>query len=313
MNQVFRKEIPNEYTNRELLRCEVKVLRRHLRKTIIQYTAKIDGSLSRTYVGIQRESDKRLEQAFSVLRLLRSYGFNEDQRLRVPRPILYLPSLSLLLTEKAEGRSLHMFFEEKDTNLQLFMEGVARWLARLHNSGAILGRIRSSTDEIAASLKFKTALLHLFPSLSDEIESISEQMIRMQMGFQHREARPIHGDYHPKNIFVSHDSITVIDFEESCMADPAFDLGYFVAQIKMSYGSKPAILEAADRFLHTYLEELPSDGTLYQRERTFEAQTYFQRIYHTYWLLKLRPDLDLVAGWLRESRVCLEKAREQMG
>ena len=29
---------------------------------------------------------------------------------------------------------------------------------------------------------------------------------------------------------------TVIDFEESRMGDPAFDLGYFIAQMKMSNG-----------------------------------------------------------------------------
>src|SRR6266496_1922255 len=37
--------------------------------------------------------------------------------------------------------------------------------------------------------------------------------------------KPIHGDYHPRNIIVAPDLTTVIDFEEARMGDPAFDVG----------------------------------------------------------------------------------------
>ena len=123
----------------------------------------------------------------------------------------------------------------------------------------------------------------------------------------------IHGDYHPKNIFATADSTTtVIDFEESRMGDPAFDLGYFIAQMKMSHGFERSILDAADIFLHKYIKKsCCSDDDIRKRQMIYEAQTYLQRIYHTYWLLKLKPDIDLVSRWLTESEACLERADER--
>jgi len=39
--------------------------------------------------------------------------------LMVPRPITYVPSLSLLLTEQAEGRLMRELFEERDDKAEV--------------------------------------------------------------------------------------------------------------------------------------------------------------------------------------------------
>lgn len=329
MKGLLYKELMDEYSNKQEFECyEPKVLRSHLRKTIIQYTVRLNHFSTKTYIGLHRDSDKRFEHVFSILQLLRASGFNEESDLRVPKPILYLPSLSFLLMEEAEGILLGTFFaqqEQEKTHLKLYTEGAAKWLAKLHNSSITTNRISSSgeRDGIAATLKFRIGLLNLFPTLSKKIDSISERMIRMQKEEEEEEefqqynnkARLVHGDYHPKNIFASSNSITVIDFEESRMGDPAFDLGYFVAQIKMSYGFKAAVIEAADIFLQKYIQEsqlCSHHSNLEKRQKIYEAQTYLQRIYHTYWLLKLKPDIDLVSKWLTESEICLEKADGRM-
>ena len=239
IKQLLSEKLADEYGKDKLKYCAHKILKTHLRKTIIQYTIKLD-SLTKTYIGIHRESDKRFEHVFSLLHLLRSSGFNEESDLRVPRPILYLPSLSLLLMEEAEGRLLGTLFAERDANLEVHIEGAANWLAKLHDSKVTTTRIRSFDDEIAMTMKFKKSLLNLFPTFSKRIETISEKIINTQMREKGTRKRKnnrcdnyvclIHGDYHPKNIFATADSTTtVIDFEESRMGDPAFDLGYFIS------------------------------------------------------------------------------------
>jgi len=322
IKQLLSEKLADEYGKDKLKYCTHKVLKTHLRKTIIQYTIKLD-SLTKTYIGIHRESDKRFEHVFSLLHLLRSSGFNEGSDLRVPRPILYLPSLSLLLMEEAEGRLLGTLLAERDANLQVHIEGAANWLAKLHDSKVTTTRIRSFDDEVAMTMKFKKSLLNLFPTFSKRIETISEKIINTQMREKDTRKRKnnlcdnyvclIHGDYHPKNIFAAADSTTtVIDFEESRMGDPAFDLGYFIAQMKMSHGFGRSILDAADIFLHKYIQKsCCSDDDIRRRQMIYESQTYLQRIYHTYWLLKLEPDMDLVSRWLTESEACLERADER--
>jgi aminoglycoside phosphotransferase (APT) family kinase protein len=323
IKELLSENLAKEYSKDKLEYCTLKVLRTHLRKTIIQYTLKFN-SLTKTYIGIHRESDKRFEHVFSTLHLLRSYGFNEESDLRVPKPILYLPSLSFILTEEAEGNLLGTLFARETDNLKAYVEGAAEWLAKLHDSKITNDRLCSFEHEIDTTIKFKKALLNLFPIFSKRIEIVSEQIIKMQRNKSNRTRINnnqygnyvcfIHGDYHPKNIFAtSNGRTTVIDFEESRMGDPAFDIGYFIAQMKMSYGFKRSTADAADIFMKKYMQKsCYSDSDILRRQRIYQAQTYLQRIYHTYWLLKLEPDIDLVSKWLTESEACLEMADERM-
>ena len=94
------------------------------------------------------------------------------------------------------------------------------------------------------------------------------------------------------------------------MGDPAFDIGYFTAQTKMTHGLGDTTLQAVEAFLQEYQENQPNkDQDFAQRAAVFEAQTYLQRIYHTYYLLALRPNFDLISECLNECQSCLVKAR----
>ncbi len=289
---------------------ETRILKRHLRKVIIDYTLRFKDS-TRNYIGLYRESDERLGHTFSVMKTLRSNGFGEDSKLRVPSPVLYIPALAFLMMEQAEGQTLREIFESRK-DPEPYVTGAARWLARLHSSSIILDGEFSRDDEIAASHRYARAGSWLFPTLKSEIQSISDQLINAQKALQLPERKPIHGDYHPRNIIVSPDLTTVIDFEESRMGDPAFDVGYFMAQTKMTHGLGDTTIRAVEAFIQEYQGNHTSvDPDLVNRASVFEAQTYLQRIYHTYYLLALRPNFDLISEWLNECKGCLRKAQSR--
>ncbi len=294
---------------------ETRILKRHLRKVVIDYTLKFKDS-TRNYIGLYRESDERLGHTFSVMKTLRSNGFGEDSSLKVPSPVLYIPALSFLMMEQAEGQPLREIFESR-IDPGPYVKGTARWLARLHNSNIRLDGEFSRDNEIEASRRYARAGSWLFPTLKSDIQSISIRLIDAQKTLPLQARKPIHGDYHPRNIIVSPDLTTVIDFEEARMGDPAFDVGYFVAQTKMTHGLGDATVQAVEAFIQEYQENQPSiDPDLAQRAAVFEAQTYLQRIYHTYYLLGLRPDFDLISKWLSECQGCLRKvqsSRLEMG
>ncbi len=245
------------------------------------------------------------------MKTLRSNGFGEDSKLRVPSPVLYIPALAFLMMEQAEGQTLREIFESRK-DPEPYVTGAARWLARLHSSSIILDGEFSRDDEIAASHRYARAGSWLFPTLKSEIQSISDQLINAQKALQLPERKPIHGDYHPRNIIVSPDLTTVIDFEESRMGDPAFDVGYFMAQTKMTHGLGDTTIRAVEAFIQEYQGNHTSvDPDLVNRASVFEAQTYLQRIYHTYYLLALRPNFDLISEWLNECKGCLRKAQSR--
>ncbi len=301
----------DEGSQQEIQGIEARILRKHLRKTVIDYIVRFRNSTEKNYIGLHREDDERLGVTFSVLKTLRSNGFGEGSALSVPQPVLYMPSLSFLMMEKAKGESLREILERKGDPTS-HIKAAAQWLAKLHSSDVTLERECSQDDEVAASLKFARAAAWLFPRFNSRIQSISEQLVRAQKALtpsRKRSKRLVHGDYHPRNIIVSQQLTTVIDFEEARMGDPAFDVGYFMAQVKMTHGTGPIIVRATETFFREYQESQPSTETDFgQRVATFEAQTYFQRIYHAYYLLELEPNFDLISEWLNESGKNLQKA-----
>jgi len=310
IRDILSTEAFDQGSQQQLEGFETRILKRHLRKVIIDYTLRFKDS-TRNYIGLYRESDERLGHSFSVMKTLRSNGFGEDSSLRVPGPVLYIPAVSFLMMERAEGEPLREIFE-RGRDPEPYVKGAARWLARLHNSGISLDVESSRDDEIAASYRYTRAGSWLLPTLKSEILSISNQLVDAQKALQLRARKPIHGDYHPRNIIVSPGLTTVIDFEEARIGDPAFDIGYFAAQTKMTHGLGDATVRAVGAFIQEYQESDPSVAPdLAQRAAVFEAQTYLQRIYHTYYLLALRPDFDLISEWLNVCQGCLRKAQSR--
>src|SRR5256885_2585476 len=180
---------------------ETRILKRHLRKVIIDYTLKFKDS-TRNYIGLYRESDQRLGHTFSVMKALRSNGFGQESNLRVPSPVLYIPALSFLMMEQAEGQPLREIFEGRMDSAP-YVKGAARWLAKLHNSNVRLDGEFCKDDEIEASRRYARAGSWLFPTLKSDIQSISNQLIDAQKTLPLHARKPIHGDYHPRNIIRS--------------------------------------------------------------------------------------------------------------
>src|SRR5260370_30173216 len=235
----------------EIQGFEARILKKHLRKTIIEYTVRFANS-TKHYIGIYRESDERLEQVFSILKTLRSNGFAENGKLTVPRPILHIPALSFLLMDKADGELLREIFDRKDDPTP-YVRGAAQWLAKLHTTRIRLDGVKSRRDEVAASLRFTRAALWLFPRLKSEIDSISDQLISLHETHPPRPRRPIHGDYHARNIIASPEVTTVIDLEEARMGDPAFHPGYFVAHTNTTPAPRPTTPQATASLPHPSL------------------------------------------------------------
>src|SRR5207244_10077392 len=78
-----------------------------------------------------------------------------------------------------------------------------------------------------------------------------------------------HGVFHPENIFVRGNSITVIDFEQSTIGDPASDLGYLLGEMDVQadrYWNRrgrlsPLDIErTAEAMLDEYFNKRPSEA-----------------------------------------------------
>ena len=101
--------------------------------------------------------------------------------------------------------------------------------------------------------------------------------------------RPAHGGFKASQLLFHSHKAFVVDFDGFCLADPALDVGYFLAYLRPSGlwyhlpGMKPWFESAAEVFTSTYrhamielgITEEAVDGIL-QRSKLYEAALLFK-------------------------------------
>lgn len=193
-------------------------------------------------------------RAFAVMEEIYRHGFNAGL-FRVPAPIDREPEVRTLIEEGLRGRSLY-------DRLKLaappagreFLELAAHWLARLH---ALRLRVtppdeflRSEEDRLVRYVKQFSGIGH---PLAETAAALAEKVRKAEARIAASSPDSLvqcHGDFHPKNIFIGQDRAedgatrfaSAIDFENSHVAPPAFDVGYFLAQYENQCAALPGVL-----------------------------------------------------------------------
>jgi aminoglycoside phosphotransferase (APT) family kinase protein len=191
---------------------------------------------------------------FGAMRLLWDAGFSRDESFMIPRPVQYFPDFQLILQGRARGSKLR-HYAGKGTDISL---GYARmaglWLAKLHNLKVMTPQVCTYTHEIAALRTFVGAITAAQPKLECELQHRGALLERNFTQFQSVPSTMVHGDFHPDHIFVSKDSVTVIDFERSSTGDPALDVGSFIAHMRTTARCLGRALATANREIDAFLE-----------------------------------------------------------
>jgi aminoglycoside phosphotransferase (APT) family kinase protein len=163
---------------------------------------------------------------------------------------------------------------------------VARWLANLHQLDVTPEGIDPCADDETSINNFAYQLGQRHPHLASQLEDLAFSICERIASPKGLSFTTVHGDFHPENIFVTQDGVTVIDFDNFCRSDPARDLGYIIAQMRAMVYFSTGLLEAADReiraFLHVYLAATTSQemGTLPGRIAAFAARTCLANMYY---------------------------------
>src|SRR5207248_948496 len=77
-----------------------------------------------------------------------------------------------------------------------------------------------------------------------------------------------HGDLKTEHIWVASDGLTVMDFDSSRLADPALDVGYFLADWQFQHAAWPQE-KVRESFLAGYAPDAPKERLT--RARLYEA------------------------------------------
>jgi hypothetical protein len=300
--------------------CGVRILKPHHNKLTIEYVlsfaARRNRSIvSRTLIGLWRQ-DTRGADLFALLSALVREGVAHADDRRVPRPYLYSPALRLLVTDKAAGSTIKQQIGNAGADWPALMRHVARWIAYLHRSRVEVSRqaglknevqiLRGWLDDVRASNE--PWLRRHKRRTEDLIQRLASCEIRSQADWC-----LVHGDYHPENVLVRRDRVSVIDFEHCAMGDPGGDLGCFVAQLdiqaergwrRRGLANPIATEELGTLLLEEYRRLAP--GRSCATVPLHQARMYLKHIVHTL-RMKGTEEPELVDRWLERAGRCLER------
>jgi hypothetical protein len=304
-----------------ILKCEINRLKSRRRKPAIEFRLWLNNKnnndnhkqqqTSINLVGKWR-NDELLKETFDLLQELWSKGFQsgDDDYLKISKPIAYFPDYNLMLASKANGIELGKMLMEGDASvLENYIIQAASWLAKLHNIDVRSGRAFSLETEEAKLRHWSEHLCFLYPDFAEKISNLFSLILDKERSLDSKCFGLIHGDYNPNNIFVDGNDITVIDFEQSCIFDPAFDLGYFIAKLisaKRKYNLPLDVDDLEKRFLDKYTAKISIEPL--KRVGLYKARSFLQHLHFRYWTGRShhKPDQLDCQYWINKTEECLQ-------
>ncbi len=143
---------------------------------------------------------------------------------------------------------------------------------------------RTGSDEAAKAAKRAGLLADYLPGLADRIERVGAELAARLRALEPDVRWPAHGSYKPSQLLLRDRSVYVIDLDQFCLADPALDVGYFLAYLRPSglwYGRAGAgewFDRTAQVFTAAYTARLRSRdvpestaGPIIERARLYQA------------------------------------------
>ena len=191
------------------------------------------------------------------------------------RPLGVVPGLPLALTEDLGSSrdrvpahsGLHVVHPGSEEAFDV-VRRAAGALAELHTSGLDTAglNLRTGAVEAGRAAKRATSLEQYVPELTPVVERVTDALCAALAALPTDTLRPGHGSYKASQLMVRDGAVFLVDFDQFCLADPALDVGYFLAYLRPAgfwyrrAGRRAWFDAATEAFLTAYLERLAERG-----------------------------------------------------
>jgi aminoglycoside phosphotransferase (APT) family kinase protein len=188
------------------------------------------------------------KNAYGGMRALWESPFGSGDLATMAEPLAYIPELKALVAGPIrEERALKDLIRsalrtgtpQALAELDAVMRKTAIGLAALHRSGAQHGALYTWADELAEVRETLDELGAAIPQLAGVADPL---LVRLDAAATESHADPpgpSHGSFRPAQVFLYHDTIGFVDFDNFCQAEPALDLALFLSATKNIGLSEP--------------------------------------------------------------------------
>ena len=204
-------------------------------------------------------------------------GLLIESPVRFPRPVVYSASLRLLITEALPGVALvpsllksilsdsppHTVKENKQQtdSLRDAVRVSAEALAELHTTTAPAS-VHSMTDDLAGLRRELDVVGSVWPEVADDLRGRVDGLFWNAPDVPHLVLS--HGDFTPSQVLIEGGSAAIVDLDTLCWADPALDLGRYLAHLdvlatKLSgHDARPLVDDLSEAFVQSYSAAAPA-------------------------------------------------------
>ena len=243
----------------------------------------------------------------------RSFGFQPDLQLALFEAIPGVPQVAQLLKARLKGPATASTNQQ---SLEELIDVCAQIAAALHTSGITLGRRRALDDELAGLRQGFATVQHISPELGAQFFAWLEQAQACAGASKPLPLCFSHGDFSYTQLIFQGSQSGLVDFDTVCQAEPALDLGQFLAYVRMatrkgqkSGASAPSELaeQICAQFLQTYLTatgDRADEDQLRLRVPVYELISLLRLALHSWQKLK-GSRLEYVLSIIEERVSCL--------
>jgi hypothetical protein len=190
------------------------------------------------------------------------------------RPLAYVPEDAVVLYRRILGESLSQYLRNHCQSAGKSLSAVGLALRALHDvPREIVGplKLHDLAAEIKQIRRSSEHLPTLVPSAGDAIRAMLARATEIDERLPKEQPTFAHGDFISEHIWVSSAGLVLIDFDNCFFADPALDIGKFLADLQLLYAnhSLQGVAEAQKAFLAGYRNGVSAERVL--RARLFEA------------------------------------------
>ncbi|HEX9438570.1 MAG TPA: ABC transporter transmembrane domain-containing protein, partial [Roseiflexaceae bacterium] len=252
--------------------------------------------------------------ATARFRIPRSLGFRPDLQLSLLEAIPGTPKINQLLKARLSGAEAG---QRETLTLEAAIDACAGIASALHTSGIAIGRRRTLDGELTALNRDIEALRRVAPELGarfqswlERIETYAEESDPLRLCFSH-------GDYTYAQVIFDGPQSGLVDFDTICQAEPALDLGQFLAYMRVAAHKarkaaaatpNPIGEQLGARFLDAYIaaagDHLEDAERLRVRVSVYEIVSLMRMALHSWQQIK-PARLENALAVLEEEIACL--------
>jgi aminoglycoside phosphotransferase (APT) family kinase protein len=237
----------SELGDRRVMRCQVTPLRYRpgkrctLRLNVWLRAPRTGTITAHTYFGKLYHSMAKAQAVYAEMQLLATATAVQAQHLQVAQPVAFLPEFPLVLQAPVQGTALDLLLSHPE---RMTSTGAARAnaavlaaaaaLAELHQLPMTSERLRPVRSDLQKLVRRIPVVARVAPTLGANMAELTGALAASlgQLSQWGETLSVVHGDCKPSQFLIGNGPTALLDFDHCGMADPASDVGMFLATLR---------------------------------------------------------------------------------